>query len=92
MHPTVKPAALVGDAIRDGSRRGDVVLDPFGVSGTTLIAADLAGRRARLVEIDPLDWDTILARREGLTGRRVAHEGTRLDREGLRVVRIAADG
>ena len=84
MHPTVKPAALVADAIRDRSRRGDVVIDTFGGSGTTLIAADLAGRKARLVEIDPLDCDTILARWEGLTGQRAVHEGTGMDREGPR--------
>src|SRR5664279_1760650 len=44
MHPTVKPAALVADAIRDCSRRGDIVLDSFGGSGTTLIAAETCGR------------------------------------------------
>jgi hypothetical protein len=50
MHPTVKPVALVADAIRDCSRRGEIVLDPFGGSGTTLIAAERTGRQARLVE------------------------------------------
>ncbi|MCU0732928.1 MAG: site-specific DNA-methyltransferase, partial [Hyphomonas sp.] len=50
MHPTVKPVALVGDAIRDCSRRGDIVLDLFGGSGSTLIAADQAGRQSRLIE------------------------------------------
>ena len=53
MHPTVKPVALVADAIRDCSRRGEVVLDPFGGSGTTLIAAERRGRLARLIEYDP---------------------------------------
>jgi DNA modification methylase len=51
-HPTVKPVALIMDAIRDCSRRHDIVLDPFGGSGTTLIAAERVGRRARLIEID----------------------------------------
>jgi hypothetical protein len=48
MHPTVKPVALVADAIRDCSRRGEIVLDPFGGSGSTLIAAERTGRCARL--------------------------------------------
>ena len=53
MHPTVKPTALVADAVRDCSRRGDIVLDNFGGSGTTLIAAETCGRAARLIEYDP---------------------------------------
>jgi len=53
-HPTVKPVALVADAIKDCSRRGGIVLDPFGGSGTTLIAAERTGRCARLVELDLL--------------------------------------
>src|SRR6202023_3724706 len=57
LHPTVKPAALVADAIKDCSRRGDIVLDPFGGSGTTLIAAQKSGRRARLIEYDPAYCD-----------------------------------
>ena len=47
LHPTVKPVALIADAIRDCSNRGDVILDPFGGAGTTLIAAERTGRRAR---------------------------------------------
>lgn len=50
MHPTVKPVALVADAIRDCSRRGEIVFDGFGGSGSTLIAAEKTGRRARLIE------------------------------------------
>jgi DNA modification methylase len=69
MHPTVKPVALVADAIRDCSRRGDVVLDAFGGSGTTLIAAELCGRAARMIEFDPLYVDTIVRRWQGLTGK-----------------------
>lgn len=69
MHPTVKPVALVADAIRDCSRRGAVVLDAFGGSGTTLIAAERVGRRARLLEIDPAYCDTIVRRWEILTGK-----------------------
>ena len=69
MHPTVKPTRLVADAIRDCSRRGDLVLDPFGGSGTTLIAAEKTGRSARLIELDPAYCDTILRRFERLTGK-----------------------
>ncbi len=70
MHPTVKPVALIADAIRDCSRRGEVVLDCFGGSGSTLIAAEKTGRRARLIEYDPLYCDTIVRRWEKLTGKR----------------------
>jgi DNA modification methylase len=70
MHPTVKPVALVADAIRDCSRRGGIVLDPFGGSGTTLIAAERAKRRARLIEIDPYYCDTVVRRWQKLTGGR----------------------
>jgi DNA modification methylase len=52
-HPTVKPVAMVADAIKDCSSRGDLILDPFGGSGTTLIAAEKTKRRAALIEIDP---------------------------------------
>jgi len=69
MHPTVKPAALVADAIRDCSRRGDIVLDRFGGSGTTLIAAETCGRAARLIEYDPAYCDTIVLRWERMTGK-----------------------
>ena len=69
MHPTVKPTALVADAIRDCSRRGEIVLDGFGGSGTTLIASEITGRSARLIEFDPLYCDVILRRYQRLTGR-----------------------
>lgn len=87
MHPTVKPVALIGDAIRDCSRRGDVVLDMFGGSGSTLIAADLAGRQARLVEYDPLYCDTIIRRWEKLSGKRAKHLASGLGLEELAEVR-----
>ncbi|MEJ0058471.1 MAG: site-specific DNA-methyltransferase [Terricaulis sp.] len=69
MHPTVKPVALVEEAIKDVSRRGEIVLDPFGGSGTTLIAAERCGRRARLIEFDPLYCDVIVRRFEAYTGK-----------------------
>lgn len=69
MHPTVKPVALVADAIRDCSRRGEVILDCFGGSGSTLIAAEKTGRQARIIEFDPLYCDTIIKRWQALTGQ-----------------------
>jgi DNA modification methylase len=69
MHPTVKPLALVADALKDCSKRGAIVLDPFGGSGTTLIAAEKTGRRARLLELDPLYCDVIIRRWQSFTGK-----------------------
>jgi DNA modification methylase len=69
LHPTVKPVALVADAIRDVTHRGGVVLDPFGGSGTTLIAAQATGRSARVMEIDPVYCDVTIRRYEKLTGK-----------------------
>ena len=69
MHPTVKPVAMVADAIKDCTKRGEIVLDAFGGSGTTLIAAETCGRRARLIEYDPAYCDTIITRWERLTGK-----------------------
>ncbi len=76
MHPTVKPVALVADAIRDCSRRGEIVLDLFGGSGTTLIAAASCGRLARLLEYDPLYCDTIVRRWENYTGKQAVLSST----------------
>lgn len=69
MHPTVKPIALVEDALKDVSRRGDWVIDPFGGSGSTLIAAEKCGRSARLIEIDPAYCDVIVKRYQSYTGK-----------------------
>ena len=69
MHPTVKPVALVADAIRDCSRRGEIVLDPFCGSGTVLIAAERTGRKARALEIDPRYVDVAVRRWENHTGK-----------------------
>jgi DNA modification methylase len=62
LHPTVKPVAMIADAIKDVSKRGDIVLDAFGGSGSTLIAAQKTGRRARLIELDPVYVDRIVRR------------------------------
>ena len=61
LHPTVKPVQMIADAIKDVSARGDIVLDLFGGSGSTLIAAHKTGRRAYLCEYDPLYCDKIIA-------------------------------
>ena len=69
VHPTMKPVALVADALRDCSKRGEIVLDPFGGSGTTMIAAERCGRAARLIEIDPIYCDVIIRRWQTLSGK-----------------------
>ncbi|MFM8865612.1 MAG: site-specific DNA-methyltransferase [Limnohabitans sp.] len=74
LHPTMKPVELVERAIRNSSRPGDVVLDPFGGSGTTLIAAERAGRKARLIELDPKYADVIVRRWQDWTGQQATHE------------------
>lgn len=76
MHPTVKPVALVADAIRDASNRGDVVLDAFSGSGTTLIAAEKTGRVARVIELDPKYVDVAIRRFEALTNTEALHAET----------------
>ena len=69
MHPTMKPVALVANAMLDATKEGDIVLDLFGGSGTTLIAAEQQNRKAMLMELDPHYCDVILARWEKLTGQ-----------------------
>jgi DNA modification methylase len=69
IHPTVKPVALVADAMRDCSRRGQIVFDPFMGSGTTILAAEKVGRRAYGLEIDPLYIDAAVKRWQDFTNR-----------------------
>jgi DNA modification methylase len=68
MHPTVKPVAMIADAILDCSNRGDLVLDPFVGSGSTILAAERTGRRCRAIELDPAYVDVALARYQRATG------------------------
>ena len=75
-HPTVKPVALVADAIKDASKRGDLVLDCFGGSGSTLIAAEKTKRKARLIELDPIYCDVIVRRWQSLTSGVAKHAET----------------
>jgi DNA modification methylase len=74
MHPTVKPVAMIADAIRDCSRKGGIVLDCFGGSGTTLIAAEQTGRRARLIELDPIYVDVAIRRFQSATAQKAVLE------------------
>ena len=64
IHPTVKPVAMIADAMKDVSRRNDIILDIFGGSGSTLVAAHKTGRRGFLVELDPIYCDCIVRRWE----------------------------
>lgn len=74
LHPTMKPVELVERAIRNSSRPGNVVLDPFGGSGTTLIAAEKSGRLARLIELDPKYVDVIVRRWQDWTGKQATRQ------------------
>ena len=76
LHPAVKPAALVADAIRDVTRRGAIVLDPFAGNGTTIIAAEKTGRHGRAIELDPLYCDVIVRRWQQYTGKAARLEGS----------------
>jgi DNA modification methylase len=76
LHPTMKPVALVERAIRNSSKSRDIILDPFGGSGTTMISAERLGRRARLVELDPKYVDVSIQRWQDYTGGEVTLEET----------------
>lgn len=87
MHPTVKPLALVADAILDCSKRGGIILDAFAGSGTTLIAAEKTGRRGFGIEIDCHYTDTIIRRFHEVYGLEAVHADSKLDFERLRIER-----
>ncbi len=76
MHPTVKPVALIADAMRDCSKIGGIVLDCFGGSGTTIIAAEKTDRRAYVMEIEPRYVDTSIRRWQTFTGKDAVLEKT----------------
>lgn len=73
-HPTVKPVRLVADAILDSTYRGDIVLDPFLGSGTTILAAERTGRRGFGIELDPVHVDTAIRRWERMTGQKAVNQ------------------
>lgn len=85
-HPTVKPVGLVADAIRDCSKRGDVILDPFAGSGTILLAAERTGRKAAAIELDPHYVDTAINRWQEATGAQATLAST-----GQTFTQVAAD-
>jgi hypothetical protein len=75
-HPTPKPVALIADAMRDCSRRGDIVLDAFAGSGTTIVAAEQIGRRAYCIELDPAYADVCIRRWQANTKRDAVLDAT----------------
>jgi DNA modification methylase len=91
LHPTMKPVALVERAIVNSSRRGGRVLDPFGGSGTTLVAAERTGRRAALVEVDARYVDVIVRRWTGLANGLSAGRIARLEATGQSFDEVAAE-
>jgi len=76
-HPTVKPVAMIADALLDVTNRGGLVLDPFAGSGATLMAAENTGRRAAAIELDPKYVDVAIRRFEAATGEKAVHGETR---------------
>jgi DNA modification methylase len=75
MHPTAKPVELVERALLNSSKSGDIVVDLFGGSGSTLIGCERRGRKARIMEIDPKYCDVIVRRWEEFTGRKATLDG-----------------
>jgi DNA modification methylase len=72
-HPTMKPVELVERAIRNNSKSRDTILDPFGGSGTTIIACEKTGRQARVIELDPKYCDVIVRRWQAFSGAVARH-------------------
>jgi len=87
VHPTVKPIALVSDAIRDCTKRRDIVADLFSGSGTSILAAERVGRRAFCMDIDPLHVDTGVRRWQALTGKDAVLAGTDLTFNEVQIAR-----
>jgi DNA modification methylase len=77
-HPTIKPVTLMSDAILDCTARGDIVLDPFAGSGTTLIAAERTGRICYGIELDPKYVDVAVRRWQAFTKKTAIHSGSGL--------------
>lgn len=91
LHPTIKPMNMIADAILDCTRRGDLVLDPFLGSGTSLIAAERTGRSCRGMEIDPLYVDVIVRRWQDHTGADARHATTGETFDAIAGLRSASD-
>jgi DNA modification methylase len=87
--------ALIADLIRDCSKRNGIILDPFGGSGTTILAAERTGRTARLIELDPLYVDVAIRRWGRITGVPARHAASGLSFEQVaaeRAVSVEPDG
>ena len=91
LHPTVKPIAMVSDAILDVTQRGDIVLDPFCGSGTTILAAERTGRRGYAIELDPGHVDTAIDRWQRMTKQTAVHANGKTFEE-MRAERRREDG
>ena len=91
LHPTVKPIAMVSDAILDVTQRGDIVLDPFCGSGTTILAAERTGRRGYAIELDPGQVDTAIDRWQRMTKQTAVHANGKTFEE-MRAERRGEDG
>ena len=74
MHPTAKPVELIERALLNSSKAGDLVVDLFGGSGSTLIACERRGRKARLMELDPKYADVIVQRYQEYSGKEAVHD------------------
>jgi DNA modification methylase len=88
LHPTVKPTALIADAIRDCSDRKGLFLDPFAGSGTVLVAAERTGRRARAIELDPNYVDVAIQRWQRVTGQQAVLAATGQPWDAVRAERL----
>jgi DNA modification methylase len=91
MHPTVKPVALIADAMMDCSRRGEIILDAVAGSGTSIMAAERIGPCAFCIEIEPRFVDVAIRRWQQYTGKDVILEATGQTFEELRTVGVAAE-
>ena len=89
LHPTVKPVAMIADAIRDCSHRQGLILDPFAGSGTVLVAAERTGRRARAMELDPQYVDVGIRRWQRVSGKQALLLATGQTWEQVRAERLA---
>jgi DNA modification methylase len=89
-HPTVKPVALVADAMKNCTRRGDIVLDTFCGSGTTILAAERVGRRAYTLEIEPRFVDVAIRRWQAFSRRDAIHAETGLTFDEIASAPVAA--
>jgi DNA modification methylase len=90
LHPTMKPVELVERAVRNSSKTRDTILDPFGGSGTTVIACEKAGRQARVMELDPKYVDVIVRRWQSFSGGVATLEGDGTAFDAIAAQRVAA--